>query len=95
MRSLLGFAVAVGVLLAVPAASAQKAAPHALAKFNGQAAYELTQQYVTSAPHRWVGSPDHAKAEAFLRSHFAAESAKGNFEADSFTASTPAGQLLM
>lgn len=93
MRSLLGLAVA--VLLVVPAALAQKAAPHASAKFNGQAAYELTQQYVTAAPHRWVGSPDHAKAEAFLRSHFAAESAKGNFEADSFTASTPAGQLLM
>lgn len=89
-----------GLLLCVFAltfsASAQKvAAPKATGKFNGQAAYELTKQYLAAAPHRWVGSPDHAKAEEFIKSHFTAEAAKGNFETDSFTASTPAGMLAM
>lgn len=64
-------------------------------RFNGQAAYNLTQQYVSAAPHRYIGSPDHAKAEAFIKSHFAPEIAKGNFETDSFSASTPAGLLPM
>jgi Zn-dependent M28 family amino/carboxypeptidase len=83
-------------LSAVPVAKAQKtAAPKATGKFSGQAAYELTKQYLATAPHRWVGSPDHAKAEEFIKSHFTAEAAKGNFETDSFTASTPAGMLAM
>jgi glutaminyl-peptide cyclotransferase len=79
--------------LAAPAqkAAAQKAAP----RFNGQAAYTLTQQYLTAAPKRWVGSAGHRKAEEFIQSHFAPEAAKGNVETDSFTASTPAGQLAM
>jgi glutaminyl-peptide cyclotransferase len=76
-------------------ASAQKIAPHAAGKFSGQSAYDLTKQYITAAPHRWVGSPDHTRAEAFIKSHFTAEAAKGNFETDSFTASTPAGQMAM
>jgi Zn-dependent M28 family amino/carboxypeptidase len=75
--------------------SAQKPASHSAGKFSGQAAYELTRQFITAAPHRWVGSPDHAKAESFIKSHFTAEAAKGNFETDSFTASTPAGQMAM
>lgn len=95
MRSLLHFAVVACVLFAAPLTQAQKAAAGVSAKFNGQAAYELTKHFVTTAPHRYVGSSDHAKAEAFLRSHFTAEAAKGNFETDSFTASTPAGQLAM
>ena len=65
------------------------------ARFNGQAAYDLTKQYLDAAPHRWIGSPDHAKAEEFIKSHFAAEAAKGNFEVDNFSASTPAGLLPM
>ena len=73
-------------------AFAQKApAPH----FSGQAAYNLTQQFLAAAPHRWVGSPDHLKAEEFIKSHFAPEIAKGNFETDSFSANTPAGRLDM
>jgi len=84
------------LLLIAPAAKAQKtAAPRPSAKFNGQTAYELTRQYITVAPHRWIGSPDHARAEEFIRSHFTAEAAKGNFEADSFSAATPAGQMTM
>jgi len=84
------------LLSAAPVAKAQKAAASkAPGKFNGQAAYELTKQYLAAAPHRWVGSPDHVKAEEFIKSHFTAEAAKGNFETDSFTASTPAGMLAM
>jgi len=83
------------LLLAVHPVQAQKPAPRPAAKFSGQAAYDLTKQYIAVAPHRWIGSPDHAKAEEFIRSHFTEEAAKGNFETDSFSASTPAGQLAM
>lgn len=71
---------------------AQKpASPH----FNGAAVYSLTQQFLDAAPKRWVGSPGHLKAEEFIKSHFTPEIARGNFETDSFTASTPAGLLAM
>lgn len=91
-----GLVVLVGCLTAsVTALHAQKAAARPNAHFSGEAAYELTRQFVTTAPHRWSGSPDHAKAEEFIRSHFAPEAAKGNFEVDSFNASTPAGLLPM
>jgi Zn-dependent M28 family amino/carboxypeptidase len=70
-------------------------AQNAPAKFNGQAAFNLTQQYINAAPKRWVGSPGHAKAEAFIKEHFKPEIAKGHFETDSFTASTPAGLMDM
>ncbi|WP_263376282.1 M28 family peptidase [Granulicella aggregans] len=62
---------------------------------SGQAIYNLTQQYVNTAPHRYVGSPDHAAAEAFIKSQFAPEIAKGTFETDSFVASTPIGMVPM
>jgi glutaminyl-peptide cyclotransferase len=64
-------------------------------RFNGAAAYTLTQQYLAAAPKRWIGSPGHIKAEDFIKSHFAPEAAKGDLETDSFTASTPAGLLSM
>lgn len=76
-------------------AFAQTTAHTGAGRFNGQAAYDLTRQYLVAAPHRYVGSPDHAKAETFIKQHFAAEAAKGNLETDSFTASTPAGLLPM
>jgi Zn-dependent M28 family amino/carboxypeptidase len=79
------------LLLTLPALAQKAATPH----FSGQAAYNLTQQYITAAPHRWIGSPDHLKAEEFIKSHFAPEAAKGNLETDSFSASTPAGMLAM
>ncbi len=72
-------------------APAQKAAAH----ISGQAVYDLTQQYVNLAPHRYVGSADHTSAEAFIKSQFAPEAAKGNFETDSFAPSTPIGQVAM
>ena len=78
-------------VLSTLACSAQKSA----SKISGQAIYNLTQQYVTTAPHRYVGSPDHASAEAFIKSQFAPEIAKGTFETDSFVASTPIGMVPM
>ena len=96
MRYLSGLAAFLGTSAGShPAHRAEGCCARRPAKFSGQAAYDLTKQYVAAAPHRWVGSPDHAKAEDFIKSHFTAEAAKGNFETDSFTASTPAGQLSM
>ncbi|HEX7158599.1 MAG TPA: M28 family peptidase [Edaphobacter sp.] len=64
-------------------------------KFSGQTAYNITRDYIAAAPHRWVGSPDHAKAEEFIKSHFKTEAEKGNFETDEFAANTPVGRLNM
>lgn len=68
---------------------------HSAAHISGQAAYNLTEQYLAAAPKRWIGSPGHAAAEQFIKAHFAPEVAKGNFETDTFSASTPAGLLPM
>jgi glutaminyl-peptide cyclotransferase len=64
-------------------------------KPTGAAILKLTQQYVDVAPKRFIGSPGHAAAEKFIKSHFAPEAAKGNFITDSFSARTPIGQLGM
>ncbi len=79
------------LVLIAPIQAQQHTDPH----FSGQAAYTLTQQYLNTAPHRWIGSEGHTKAEDFLKQHFAPEAAKGNFETDSFSASTPIGLLPM
>jgi glutaminyl-peptide cyclotransferase len=92
------FAIYLLAILAAaqPAISFAKAqVKNSAAKFSGQSAYVLTRDYVAAAPHRWVGSPDHAKAEEFIKSHFKAEIAKGNFETDEFSANTPIGRLAM
>jgi glutaminyl-peptide cyclotransferase len=78
--------------LLAPAINAQKAAP---TQFSGQAAYTITKQLLDVAPKRFNGSPGHAKAEEFFKQHFAPEAAKGNFIADTFTATTPAGLQTM
>ncbi|WP_254063739.1 M28 family peptidase [Granulicella sp. S190] len=70
-------------------------AQKASSPFSGQAAYSLTRQLLEVAPKRFNGSPGHAKAEEFLKQHFAPEAAKGNFIADTFTATTPAGLQTM
>jgi glutaminyl-peptide cyclotransferase len=62
---------------------------------SGQAVYNLTQKFVNAAPHRYVTSEDHLKAEAFLKSQFAPEIASGAFETDSFAPNTPIGQVPM
>ena len=69
-------------------ASAQAAAP--LPRFDGERALTYTKEFVASGP-RWVGSPGHAKAQAFLERQFA----KDDLVKDSFTASTPIGPLAM
>jgi glutaminyl-peptide cyclotransferase len=81
------------VSLSVSTANAQKTAP--TTHFSGQAAYNLTAQLLEVAPKRFNGSPGHGKAEEFIKQHFTAEAAKGNFEVDTFTASTPAGFQTM
>ena len=64
-------------------------------RVSGASVYTVTKQYLAVAPKRWVGSPGHAKAVDFIKSHFQPELAEGNFETDSFSASTPAGLLPM
>ncbi len=84
------------LLLATLAAPAQKTtAPRTNGQISGQAIYTLTQQYLAAAPKRYIGSPGHAKAEAFIKSHFTQEIAKGNFETDDFSARTPIGLVPM
>jgi len=85
------YAILLLVLLA-PAVHAQRAAS---TPFSGQAAYTLTKQLLDVAPQRFNGSPGHAKAEEFLKQHFAPEAAKGNLETDSFTPTTPIGPVSM
>jgi glutaminyl-peptide cyclotransferase len=58
--------------------------------FDGARALEYTRQFVATGP-RWIGSPGHAKAEAYIRKVFAHD----RMEEDSFTADTPAGPLPM
>jgi glutaminyl-peptide cyclotransferase len=83
------------ILLTLFVPISSQAQQHAPAHFNGQAAFTLTEQYIAAAPHRFIGSPDHAHAEAFITDHFKPEAAKANFEVDTFSASTPVGQLSM
>lgn len=83
------------LLILTFATTGTHAQQHGTAHFSGQAAFNLTQQFLEAAPHRWIGSEDHSKAEKFIREHFAHESAKGDFETDSFSATTPAGLLSM
>jgi peptidase M28-like protein len=60
--------------------------PHA----DGQRALQYTREVVAFGP-RYVGSPGHARTEAYLR-----QALKGdNLQEDTFTASTPAGSFRM
>jgi Zn-dependent M28 family amino/carboxypeptidase len=62
----------------------------AQAHFNGQKAYDYARDFVAIGP-RWPTSQGHAKAEQFLRSHFAHD----QVEEDAFTADTPIGPVGM
>jgi hypothetical protein len=64
--------------------------PPTLPQFDGARALEYTRQFVATGP-RWIGSPGHAKAEAFLKEQFR----RDRLEEDSFTTDTPAGPMLM
>jgi len=85
-RSILAMVVALAVS---PAMYAQA---HAV---SGAEVMRLTQEYVNAAPKRFIGSPGHAAAEAFIKDHFKPEVAKGDFVDDRFTARTPIGPLTM
>ncbi len=78
--------------LFAPSARAAKAGAHAI---SGAEVLRLTQQYVSAAPKRYVGSVGHAAAEKFIRDHFQPEAAKGNFVTDEFYARTPIGMIPM
>jgi glutaminyl-peptide cyclotransferase len=78
------------LVLALPFAA--QAQTHAV---SGADVLRLTQQYVSVAPKRFIGSPGHAAAEDFIKDHFKPEAAKGNLIADHFTANTPIGSLNM
>jgi Zn-dependent M28 family amino/carboxypeptidase len=56
--------------------------------FNGQKAYEYARDFANIGP-RWPTGPGHAKAEAFLRSHFQLD----QIEEDAFAADTPIGYV--
>ncbi|HEY6490544.1 MAG: M28 family peptidase [Terracidiphilus sp.] len=58
--------------------------------FNGGRAYDYARDFVSIGP-RWPTGPGHAKAEAFLRAHFAHD----HLEEDAFTADTPIGPVNM
>jgi glutaminyl-peptide cyclotransferase len=58
--------------------------------FDGSKALEYARQFVSIGP-RWPTSPGHAKAEQFLRSHFAHD----QLEQDKFIANTPIGAVPM
>jgi glutaminyl-peptide cyclotransferase len=61
-----------------------------LPQFNGERALNYTKQFVAIGP-RWVGSPGHARAQAFLERQLA----KDDLVKDTFTASTPVGPMTM
>ncbi len=76
-------AVAALIIAAPMAATAQ-------AHFDGKKAYEYAREFVAIGP-RWPTGPGHAKAEEFLRRHFAHD----QLEMDSFTADTSIGPVAM
>ncbi len=59
-------------------------------QFDGAKALAYTREYVAIGP-RWIGSPGHAKAEAFLKEQFRHD----QLEEDTFTTDTPAGAMTM
>jgi glutaminyl-peptide cyclotransferase len=82
------FRLIFAVLLCSLSGIAHAAAPDT--HFDGAKALEYTRQFVAIGP-RWVGSPGHVKAEAFLRKQFQHD----QLEEDTFTTGTPAGPMEM
>ena len=70
-----------------PAASPE---PTTLPRADGGRALQYTREVVAFGP-RYLGSPGHAKTEAYLRRQLKAD----NLQEDSFTATTAAGHLRM
>jgi len=78
------------ILCGLACAARSYAAPNTLQSFDGQKALQYTRAFVAIGP-RWIGSPGHAKAEAFLKSQFQHD----QLEVDTFTTNTPAGPMQM
>ncbi len=86
-------AAALSLGLALGLAPRGDAAPDAMAslpRFDGARALHYAAEFVAAGP-RWVGSPGHARSEAFLEREFAGDP----LEKDTFTADTPFGQKRM
>jgi Zn-dependent M28 family amino/carboxypeptidase len=62
-----------------------------LPQCDGAKALAYTRQYVEATGPRWVGSPGHAKAEAFIKAQFRHD----DLVEDTFTTNTPAGPMTM
>lgn len=63
----------------------------ALPRFDGSRALQYTREFVDTAGPRWVGSPGHARAEAFIKAQFRHD----DLVEDTFTTNTPAGPMTM
>lgn len=77
------FRIAVAALLLSPF-------PVLAQHFDGNKAYDYARDFVAIGP-RWPTSPNHAKAEAFLRARLQHD----QLEEDTFTANTPIGPVAM
>lgn len=62
-----------------------------LPQFDGAKALQYTREYVDATGPRWIGSPGHARAEAFIKAQFRHD----DLEEDTFTTNTPAGPMTM
>lgn len=78
-------------LLLLPVSSAQPPK----GRVSGAATYALTKELLAAAPKRFYGSPGHAAAETFIKSHFAPEDKDHRLITDEFTAPTPAGMQTL
>jgi glutaminyl-peptide cyclotransferase len=83
--------VALFALAACSCAALAQSPVQDLPQFDGARALQFTRQYVNATGPRWVGSPGHAKAEAFLKQQFLHD----DLEEDTFTTNTPAGSMTM
>ncbi|HVT97396.1 MAG TPA: M28 family peptidase [Acidobacteriaceae bacterium] len=73
------------------ASMAGGASAESLPQFDGAKALAYTREYVNATGPRWIGSPGHAKAEAFLKAQFRHD----QLEEDTFAVNTPAGTMTM
>ncbi len=93
-RALL-FASLLCLLASCTALQACAKAPARASAISGKYVLDLTQQLLSVAPKRFNGSPGHAAAVQFIKSHFQPEAAKGDLVDDTFFANTPAGPQEM
>ena len=89
MRS--GRTILVMALAALAVGARAQSGTPGLPQFDGAKALQYTREYVDATGPRWIGSPGHAKAEAFLKEQFR----RDQLVEDTFTAKTPAGDMTM